>query len=626
MSAIIGTAQECTAALLNKDPVVFNQKGEWYLEGSKERIVRRLKGGSRLDLTAKELIRQLDLLEQQPVRYEVSLEQELKAKQTYQNWISLAKAIDKCLYDKSIKKHPELQKTRRLLQSRLIGLHYRIGQAHGGLQRLKEPYKDFYDELVVWAGEWKSKNKIFPDPSLDNSDLRQLELASRYPKFFYFLKSNPHARHRFFAWSIRDCLNVETFIQFPSLSKWIKKSLLSGRLGYWGPGLTRIREVEQSDGSIEKQVMLPFEGQKISLLDRSKKINFKHDYVLSIEEIFKMFSRRNIEVGNIEFVGKKGFINFNSYEWGAWDPKDKKYHRIDLEKPDFYRQLDEHERLTAEEVTHRYQITPQSGQYFKVICASRKEVKSMELIGTHGWKELGAPNEDGTWTVYSHGRFAIPFPVTLLENLAFLAKTAQVRYSSHDENRLAYTFRQHAVSAEVISEEAAKKHFEDLRLRLKKAFENKGYFQFGYKNCAYWPEHSTRKINTALDPDCSTPEYFRMDLLNSTSKTPVGTIMGYVRGLPKGFQKVWIRMITFLLGGWRSRYLQKDGKRVSRNMMNGKFMKDFRIYYPAYLHTQILSGKIQGRLGAGNSWLHPEGVGSAYRSHLKPLKISAQVA
>src|SRR5205823_4200730 len=96
-------------------------------------------------------------------------------------------------------------------------------------------------------------------------------------------------------------------------------------------------------GALEKVICLPFfDGEKISrisILDESQKVELRGNRMLSIKEIFDIFSHKNITPGNVEYLGPTGINNWANHEAGWWNPRTQSYVRPDFSVNKWWEQL-----------------------------------------------------------------------------------------------------------------------------------------------------------------------------------------------------------------------------------------------------------------------------------------------
>lgn len=596
------------AALLEGSAkVVTDKRGRWEVVSSLKKQLYKMDCFEigRLNSLAVNMIREFDRLEKTPVKFNGSIEQ----RELFKEHIEAAKYIKDQMKRFSTSKKMRLQC--RLLKQRMTALKYRIERDNGGLDKGNNSI-DEAEELKQQVIEWKQGYELYQDTSVSETEMDKLLEASRYPKFVKLLKFDPALRNQFFRWTIRDNNSVGSFVQFPSTCSRLKSALISGRIGRFAE---KFQFVAKKNG--EKTFNLPFQvatedgrlvKKEISILDESRRLKLRGGYELTIQEIINIFKRKNFDPGKLEFFGSCGISNWHTHELGWWNPDTESYERIDVERENsrWWEQMPVFEHLSQDEACRRFGIESLRDGQWVAVAKSTRESLSLDIDRSHGYFEILVPDERGGFNLYPLGKFAKEFPANLIDKFLFVTNTVESRIEYPDENPY-YSHRQHASAPFVLGEDEGLALMEMIRKDLKAAREGNVVFQFAWENCAWWPQERLENLLGKKEDGNvgGAPNFFVNSVLESRPQVqPLRLIFKICRALPECIKKVAVRIVAFILGSWRGRWVVEEGERVFKSMKNSKFKKECKMYHPALLHEKIQNKEIAGNVTLGHHFIN----------------------
>lgn len=614
--------------LLDPKKLVYcKDNGEWSYSTGPLNAIRKIFGmqTSGIEKCCRYMIHSLSELECKPVQFGVDAYQMRQQTETYDAYKQASKVLLK-----EAKKARKLGPLRAELKRLQVGLEYRITSTHGGLKPIckadvllnynpskeikPENYKSF-KKIKSLAHGWKSSEKRFvpEERGLTEQNIANIAEACRYPKFTKRLIEDSILRLEFFNWIIRDDGGVKEFIQFPAQWKEIKKAYIAPRAAYIGKRTLSIKKknIDAKDSSLgkEKLLRLPFLVEKengtlrtknISILDRTQTVRFRNNWILTIDEIIEIFSKKNIANGDLEFF-KDGIQNISIDRFAYFNPSllsDFPYEPIDLNRPKWWEQLPTFDQpQTAEELRQKYNIKKplKEGQIVTIIKSTRRSA-DLAVANSHGYSGLAIPNDEGKYNLYDFGNYAQLFPYGCLEYWFFLGKTVLASITL-DTNPI-QNDRQHASLAIPLSEEEGQRDVEMVKNKIIRGLSGWLYFQFLWKNCASWPEIRMKKLKGA-----SFPNVFLTNLTELPVPPPLTQIFKVIKLLPTCFHEPIFRILEFFLMTFRSLEIGNSSggtKRVS--VARSKFRTTRMNYLPAKLHDDIINGYYDGSEYGASVW------------------------
>lgn len=388
-----------------------------------------------------------------------------------------------------------------LLKKHMIALKARGGKA----------------EKLDWNGE-------------ENSLLTSLSGA--YQSFVKLITLSPELKVDFLNWCLRDKNDPLIFISYPQTAKKLIDCNLSSRIGFYG-GLRR----EGND------LTLPFEGKNISILDGEKEILFRGNYKLRVKEIFEIFQKRLVEIGNLEYFAD-GICNWNPKKGGWYNADRQDFEVEELNKEKWWESLPVGKELTPSEAAQCFGF-PVDGTSWIVSLQATRQSNDHHPIGTHGWIQIAIPME-GRYRLFDFGKIAEDFPVTLKENIIITAITVPGVICYPDENIFS-TNRQHKWKAFEITEAEGKNLMLSIQQDLLRGKRGELPFQFLTANCCKWAWKSCKRhLGDKL------PELFQM-------KAKEFTVQGFewIKFLPDTLIDLFLTLIFWILGGNKEMVIPK---------------------------------------------------------------------
>lgn len=473
---------------------------------------------------------------------------------------------------------------RYALQRRIIALRYRIGQVNGG-ENPVAMQEDILQDLQKAAYEWKRLHPLLYEKSLKERELYQLQLTSCYPEFAELLLEDQKLRERFFDWVLRDHNAVEVFILFPGIVQKIVDHNLSGRLGRLGGHLLRIRRVPSSEGDLQQIVTMNFEGRDCSILDDTAVVEFRGGYQLTLKQIFESFRKKNREPGSLELL-RDGITNWNTHYYGFYDAQADKLVQIDLEQPEWWRQLPLFEVMDKEEAQMRYGWHL-NGENWNAAAAASRGTPTLNYEETHAYLELAIPLDHDHYAIYVFGKCAYRFPANEFDRLTMFAENLRATVAYPDEN-VYYMHRQHANHSFSLTPAEGKLLMDSIKADLKEAWAGNFVYQIESDNCAKWLHE---KIELVVGNE-RMPNLFKVPLLEAEPTGFMAFAFKILRALPKSWQ-IPVFMICHLpLAPFRGAWINENGKKVFKSLMRHEFWKTGIVYLPSYLHHQKGSGTL----------------------------------
>jgi hypothetical protein len=469
---------------------------------------------------------------------------------------------------------------------------YRIEGVNGGI----DPEAASSEWLKREAHLWKKQQKIFWEHDLTLSELQECEEACRYRLFLDLLVKYQARLSSFFTWIIRDRLPADIFIQFPHLVKIIYDAELTGRIGTVGKSRLKIRHL-RVDRKILKGVTLPFEGREVNILDLKKKVLLRGGMEKTVEEYFYLFSIKERQFVDVEFFSE-GISNWNSQHLGILNENTKKYEVIDLDQPEWWRQLPPIEILSFDEAQARFSEQAK-GDFWCVAAKASRQYLTLDYSRCHAYLEVAIPKDDH-YLVYAFGKFAREFPYGVVDNMRMFTRTTFATVAYPDEN-IYHTTRQHVGYNFLLNHYEGLTLMEEIRKDIARARDKNMVFQFESDNCAHWIQTHLEEL---LGKE-KVPNLFRVRLVASEATGPVGLLFRTVNHFPHSIQPFLFQIVHFPFGAWRGHYIiGKDGKKIYKSLTKSDFWKDTIVYLPAFLHRQ----KERGYLSSNTSEQETEKV------------------
>lgn len=469
-------------------------------------------------------------------------------------------------------------------QQRWVALLYRLEGVNGGLDA--EPTdEEAVDFLYSQAVYWKRSHPLVGKAILSAKELMHIKKSAQYPEFINLLKKFQSLKDKFFNWILQDGNEVTPFIEFPATCERIVESMLSGRINQHDSSALRILKESIPDEDVKiKTLCLPFEGLFLSILDEDLKITFRGNYTLTLKEIFHVFSKKEVEVGNLEFM-KEGIVNWNLHRLGYWNADFKHYTTVDMDQSRWWEEMPVLETLNRRQLIKRFGIEVKSHGWIAAAVATRANA-DLDFDATHAFLEVAIPHEDGTYNIYDFGKLATEYPANLIERLMMLTKTVHAAVAYPDDS-IFNTTRQRGFEPFLLNCRQGRSLMDLIRQDIRTAQDNNFIYQIESENCAKWV-HSM--LATVLE-EKNVPDLFRMQLLDTHPKGPVAYIFSWIKKLPESWQ---VPVLTFLhlpLGAFRTIWVEEEGEKVAKSLSRHSFFETGQIFLPALLIHKVMTAK-----------------------------------
>ncbi len=556
-------------------------EGDFYVENAAQNLIRSTFGLEEYRWV--EVIHALHGivrdLEKVPIRFSEDRERAVQVL----NFQMYLKAIDAVLQRISGMQTKKMRKARVKLQREKIALLYRLEVSNGGLNPTHvngESHASFLHAAQVW----KSSQTIYDDTNLTKKDVQILSEATAYPELVELILEDDELATLYFLWALRDRIALRPFVEFPGKVETLNRYDLNGRISRRGGADLKVQLVE-SEEVYEKVLTLPFEGVDISILDEQRAILFRGNYGMTLSEVYEIFDRKKFEAGNLEYMAD-GIINWNAHHWGWWDSKLQGYHRVDLNQPQWWTQLPVFDHYTVKQAREKFGKHLTGTEYNLAVHTTRLS-RDLDYENTHSYTSLSVPQGDGTYIVYTLGKYTFTFPKDMIETMLTIGETAEATVAYPDEN-VYYTHRQTTRFSYAISEKEALSYFDSVKHDVLLSREGNLIYQIQSENCAKW---AYEKFVSTLGQE-RVPEIFRLFFLESEPHGPMANLFALLRSLPEKLQVPVTTIIHYLLGAHKGRLIIEKGEVVWKSLTYHSFWSDIVIFHPAMLYKKQEMGHI----------------------------------
>lgn len=502
---------------------------------------------------AKGMIHVFDRLEQKSLRVS---EARLK---TYLKTAKIVKGI------LAQNKSPKVKAALNELKFRTTSIKYRLGVEYSD-KYAKQPEVDAsaYAKLKPLAEAWKKSQISFRSKKLSPKEINQLEILTQYPKIASLVLESKDIQEKFFSWALLEKNNVDAFVQFPRTVNKLIEIGLSRKIGRYGGQDLQIEEMTKN-GKTYKDLTLPFEGKRESILNDKHKVTPACNYQLSIGEVFDIFKARVFKIGNLEYFGEgQGIRNWNANEWGVYNPEKNDYERIDLTDPNWIENMPYSEHITEKEAKKRFEdkdgnkLNFGPEDYIFTVVANN-EFKHANMTGSHTMLCIALPLKDGQRKLNYMGKFPWDFADFEKEKKRYLRSgvdTLKGAIQCPDENFYRIERDVEGISY-CVNKEQATVILNNIAKDKKKSEQGTFYFQLLIHNCTHWifkkldnliPDVERNQIAALKVADAKPeglaaylvklPKIVRNGILNFTTKIagPIGQVKKRKDGTEKWYQ------------------------------------------------------------------------------------------
>jgi hypothetical protein len=481
-----------------------------------------------------------------------------------------------------------LVRSRSILIWKMLGIKYRITQHH---RHSIPSYAANLSIITALALRWQQQHPIHSKESLSIEINSQLRLTALYPEFIELLLVDSAFSENFLCWLLQDYNPVEPFIQYPASQQLLVACNLSGRLQKAHPNALRI-----FTSCNEKYLAILVEGRYVNMLELEEHVVLKGKWVLSLKEIFDIFSEKNYKTGKLEFFSA-GILNWNAHKLGYWNDEIKEYIPINLDLPEWWKQLPILETLEKGAVRQRYGFAADGKHWIAAASATRGSL-TLDYENSHAFLEVAIPMHDGRYAIYDFGKVATVFPKNTLDTLIIFANSVHATIAYPDDNAY-YTHRQHAQHSFPLTALQAENLMNLIKNDIFKARSKNFIYQIESENCAKWVQTTLEKV-VGID---RVPNMFVMPLIETEPQSGMAAVFSVLRLFPRDLPSRILITLHIPLGAWRGKWIIEEGKKVWKALNAHPFWHTGLVYLPALLHKQRSVGSLSVVNGGQNGSL-----------------------
>lgn len=454
-------------------------------------------------------------------------------------------------------------------QRNKVAFDYRQEKIHP-----QNPDEKLMKYLYSLAFEWKKEDPLI-SPILTAWELSQLKKTTEYPLFVDLIKNDSHLKEKFFTWVLCDRNDVIPFIEFPTIIDKLIECRLSSRIGRYPESSLRIEKRGQ-----EKHLCLPFEGKYYSILNPKNQIEFRGKYLLTIEEIFQIFANKELDVGNLEYMGE-GICNWNIHHLAYFDAHLNQLVPIDMDLKNWWESMPPFQLLTRRQVIKKYGILLKPHEWVVAAVATRGRL-SLDYEETHAFLEVAIPQNDGRYALYDFGKLASEYPKDALDRIAMMTKIVHATIAYPDDN-IFYTQRQTGFYPFALKNREGRALMELLKEDILISRGKNMIYQIQSENCAKWVYTTLVAILGVK----RVPDFFRMQLLDTEPKGPIAVLFAAIKLLPEKWQVPFLMLLHLPLGAFRRIWIIEEGKAIAKSLWTHHFFKTGQIFLPALLIAKV---------------------------------------
>lgn len=594
---LVDNLNEFTAAINNGEGINCTSDGEWYYECCLMRIIRYIFGleNRRFANITRVFNQFLDAQEKDPIKFNSSASITSRQITRLNMFLDAGHALTTVL--KTRLSSSAICTQRSLLNRRIVALQYRYEAQNGGLDKVDRPEETPY-RLRAIAQLWKDKIEILDphDRGITEEEEERLKDVMQYSKFVDQLYKDPELQDAFFKWSLGNHNGVESFVEFPGRQKALKEAYLSLRIGRFRNDILRVEQqiVDPNQSGTEKHLSLMCEGHHWSILDDDQQITFNNNYTLSLREILDMFRDKNHDFGHLE-VFEDGLRNWSTIHLGSYNPAKKNFDSIDLSsarKKDWWDQLPSIGRISNAEALKRYGKGVKDGKWGGRIVSTR-ERRDNSIKGNHVYIEIGKPNSDGTYTIFTFGKTSNVLPRRWWEYARALASTFP-GVIAYPDSAIYNPKRQHKGCGFTMTVKESRKVMDWIRKSIQRGWDGQMAYQLLTENCAKWAEEIRPLLTRHRIPD----NLFKVRFEESEPEGCAGRIFSVVRQLPYCIQDCFFSIFFWPLGSTTSMTVKENGQERVVSLASMKpWRPDSEYRIPGVQIQRLDEGELQPTFG-----------------------------
>jgi len=470
-------------------------------------------------------------------------------KSTSPHWLTLGKKISEKLSEHTYATH---QKVCVAILQRLIALKRREDKVSDktdldGSEKILIEYQ---------AKKWKKEQKHLPSQEWEGHDQTVIDGVSSYPEFVRLILKERALRNRFFTWTMRDRLSVQSFVQFPRTQEWLEQHKLGPSIHLAGPEKLQVKTTKHGAKCLTFPLYGKYKGEirskqvKLWNLDKSRECHLGHKTTLTT--IFEHMKKQN-KYWVDYIISEKGFENWNVQHWGVHNSKGE-IQKMTLDD-DWYHRIPILERLTIEEAKERFGKELDGTNYAVALRASRHHL-NLNVIGTHAFMNLCIPDDRGGYILVSPGKFSRVVPKSFWEMVKIFGNSVPGVVVSHDPS-VVYPWRQHIWDTEIVTKEQFQEFANLMRDTIEKGRNGNLCFSVFADSCASWARKMMENLLNIMGNE--NRNFFKMKIKDADVIGFLGGIKKFVKFFPERIQHTALQLVLLLFAVWRSLIIEEDG-------------------------------------------------------------------
>lgn len=576
-------------ALVKKEWIKETKNGNVASLGRVKNFFYRLRGeNKRLEKISKVALSCLTELEREPIKF--SHNTKVIQTQNYEKWLKTLHLLQGSLLQS------KQAKVKQEIEWRSLSLKYRLEKVNGGIDALETADSSSFSELAERAEKWKKVSPHLEVQEVTQKEKEHLREVAIFPEQVKALLRSPDLLDEFMCWTIRDGNSAVPFFLFRGIQLKLKESLLADEIGPAIGNELKVVKKGDSNGFSQKILTLPFllqnpsgkeEITPISLLDERVILNFPGNYKITLQKVFEAFKKKNKVVADFKCLSG-ALRRWHSRYWEYYDQSKGSFVKVNLERPDFYKEIPPLCSFSINEMREKYGLEVDGNKWIVELDATRENF-DLDFNLVHAGLNFYIPNEKGGYDFHSFGKFPTSYPKNAWQLYLFLGKVVRGTILTPDSNPCHHK-RQHAFYGIVVDPSIGLFGLDFIRKD--KLEERKGnlFFQFISKGCASWAQNTMNEILKKAGQ--KEIKFFNTPIVKCEPKGGAGYLARFVRSLPVKVRRPMTYLTLLTLLPWRGKWVSANGKKMWFSLL--QFMNknsSFEIFNPARLHLRQLKGK-----------------------------------
>lgn len=439
------------------------------------------------------------------------------------------------------------------LRHRVVALNYRNEAVNGGTDR-KMPGKGFTSLRKV-ALAWKKTHDVMDDnDKLTPRDEEALKTLSQYSQFVDLITQSEELRNKTFKWIFRDHLDADVFVQFPNRVDRINTCKMPHRLGRYAAKMLKVEKVNN-----EKHVMMLINNKWESILDEHRKVDFGDGLVTTLKDMFEQFADKNHDWGQLEVLqhGVKKHLNVDIGQYIGDEGINDWW-----EQPNCLEHLCVR-TLSLEEAQRRYGAHCDGVNWAGRVMATR-QVKDLEVKGTHAYLEVAIPNANHEYRIFTFGKSSKVLPRSPWDYACTVAKTYEGCIVGPDP-AIFNPLRQHWGLPFIVSPKEGNEVMDWIRHSIVQGRKKNMAYQLFTENCAKW----VLEISDILGEHRVPKDIFKVHFHESKPPGFAGKVFSRTIKMSERFRNFFFASLFWIIGSTTGKtVIDKDGTRRKVSLSN----------------------------------------------------------